>query len=120
EPAQTTAPAPKPATAASPEALGKKVFNRCRACHTIDASEKNRVGPHLHGVFGRKAGSVADFNYSKAMKSSDIVWNEDTLDQYLASPKKMIPGNKMAFIGLKKEKDRKNLIAFLKANSASK
>lgn len=120
-PAATPAPAPAPKPAAmTPEAAGKKVFNRCRACHTIDASKKNRVGPHLYGVFGRTSGTAEGFNYSKAMKASNIVWNEDTLDQYLTSPKKMVPGNKMSFIGLKKEADRKNVIAYLKANSGAK
>lgn len=91
---------------------GKKVFNKCKACHEAD-SEKNKVGPSLQGLFGRTAGTVEGFNYSDAMRSSGIVWNQETLDAYLADPKGNVPGNKMAFPGLKKEDDRANVIAYL-------
>jgi cytochrome c len=92
---------------------GKKVFRKCKACHVID-KEKNRLGPHLIGIFGRDAGSIDGFKYSKAMMESGITWDEATLDEYLADPKGYIPKNKMAFVGLKKEDDRANLIAYLK------
>ena len=115
--------APKPAAtpvktaALSPVDAGKKVFTRCKACHTIDEGGKNRVGPNLHNIVGRESGTAANFKYSQAMMDSNIVWTEENLDQYLTKPKAFIPKNKMAFIGLKKEADRENLIAFLKANS---
>lgn len=98
-------------------AAGEKVFNQCKACHTIDAGGPNRVGPNLHGVVGRKAGSHEGFNYSEAMKNSGITWDEAQLDKYLADPRGTIPGNKMAFAGVKNEQARKDLIAFLKNNS---
>ena len=98
-------------------AAGEKVFKKCKACHVID-SEKNRLGPHLIGVFGRAAGSVDGFKYSKAMTESGITWDETTLDAYLADPKGYVPKNKMAFPGLKKEADRVNVIAYLKEAAA--
>jgi cytochrome c len=96
---------------------GKKVFNQCRACHVLD-DKTNRVGPHLGGVIGRKAGSVEGFSYSDAMKNSGITWDEESLEKYLKDPKAAVPGNKMAFAGVKKEEDLKNLIAYLKEESA--
>ena len=92
---------------------GKAVFNKCSACHSTDAG-KNMVGPSLHGVYGRKAGSVEGFNYSDAMKASGKTWDDAALDAYIADPKGAVPGNKMVFVGIKDETDRKNLIAFLK------
>jgi cytochrome c len=96
---------------------GEKVFKKCKACHVVD-KEKNKTGPHLVNIMGRTAGSLESYKkYSKAMKESGIVWNEETLDGYLENPKKYIKGTKMAFGGLKKEKDRENVIAFLKSFS---
>jgi cytochrome c len=95
---------------------GKKVFNQCRACHVLDKTT-NRVGPHLGGVIGRKAGSVEGFSYSDAMKNSGITWDEESLAKYLKDPKGFIAGNKMAFAGVKKDDDLKNLIAYLKEES---
>lgn len=93
---------------------GKRVFNKCKACHIVN-KEKNKVGPHLVGLFGRKAGTLKGYKYSKAMKKSDIVWNEETLDGYLTKPRKYLKGTKMTFAGLKKKKDRDNVIAYLKS-----
>jgi cytochrome c len=105
-----------PAVASAQDAeAGKSVFNKCRACHDIGEGAKNKVGPHLNNIFGRKAGSVEGFNYSDAMKNSGIVWDEASIDAYVADPKGKIPGNKMVFVGVKDEADRKNLIAFLKS-----
>jgi cytochrome c len=96
---------------------GEKVFKKCKACHVVD-KEKNKTGPHLVNIMGRTAGSLESYKkYSKAMKESGILWNEETLDGYLENPKKYIKGTKMAFGGLKKEKDRENVIAYLKSFS---
>ena len=94
---------------------GEKVFKKCKACHAVD-KEKNKTGPHLVDLLGRAAGSVDSFKkYSKAMKASGIVWNAETLDGYLANPKKYLKGTKMAFAGLRKEKDRQNIIAYFES-----
>ncbi len=99
-------------------AKGAKVFKKCKACHYADASGKNKVGPNLYGIVGRKAGTVEGFKYSKAMKAASadgLVWTEENLDKFLKKPKKFIKKTKMSFGGLRKEKDRKNLIAYLKS-----
>jgi cytochrome c2 len=94
-------------------AKGKRIYNKCKACHVIN-KKNNRIGPHLVGLFGRKAGSVKKFRYSKAMKNSGITWDEKSLDAYLQKPRSFIKGNRMAFPGLRKKKDRDDLIAYLK------
>jgi cytochrome c len=94
-------------------AKGEKVFKRCKACHYAD-KEKNKTGPYLVDVIGRKAGSIDGYKYSKAMRESQLVWDEATLTAYLKAPKKFLKGTKMAFAGLKKEADIKNVIAYLK------
>lgn len=91
---------------------GKKVFRKCKACHKMTAGE-NGVGPHLVGVFGRAAGSVEGFRYSKAMAGSGITWDVDTLTGFLAKPKTYLKGTKMAFNGLKKPADIENVLAYL-------
>lgn len=101
---------------AADAAKGKKVFKKCKACHSLKAGKK-RIGPDLANLFGRKAGTVKGFRYSKAMKNSGITWNEKSLDKYLTKPRKFVKGTKMAFPGLKKKADRDNLIAFLKESS---
>ncbi|MCJ1344375.1 iso-1-cytochrome c [Peltigera leucophlebia] len=94
---------------------GANLFKtRCAQCHTLKESEGNKIGPNLHGLFGRKTGSVEGFSYSDANKGKQIVWGDETLFEYLENPKKYIPGTKMAFGGLKKAKDRNDLIAHLK------
>ena len=104
-----------PATAmAADSAAGQAVFNRCKICHTVEAGGRNTVGPNLHGVFGRKAGSVDNFaTYSDAMKKSGIVWDDETLTKYLRSPKEVIPAGKMAFPGIKDDGQLANLLAYL-------
>lgn len=93
---------------------GERVFKRCAACHTLEAGGDQEKGPSLHGIFGRKAGTVEGYaHYSEAMKSSDVVWTEETLDAFLKKPKSFIVGNEMSFSGLRKGKDRVNLIAYL-------
>ena len=99
-------------------AKGQKVFAKCKTCHEI-ASDKNKVGPTLQGVLGRKAGAVAGFKYSEAMAASGVVWDEATIAEYVAKPKEVIPGNKMAFAGLKKEDEIENLLAYIKEDCCS-
>ena len=93
-------------------AKGEKVFKKCKACHVVEEG-KNKTGPSLYGVVGRAAGSIEGYKYSKAMAGSGLVWDAETLDAYLTNPKKYLKGTKMAFAGLKKEKDRANVIAYL-------
>src|SRR5215467_15970876 len=95
-------------------AKGEKIFAKCKACHTVEAG-KNKVGPSLAGVVGRKAGTAEGFNYSDAMKNSGLTWDEATLNTYLTGPKKLVPGTKMAFPGLPNEQDRLDVIAYLKS-----
>ncbi|MCB1485429.1 MAG: cytochrome c family protein [Hyphomicrobiaceae bacterium] len=107
---------PVAASAADAEA-GKTVFNKCKACHQVGEGAKNAVGPNLTGVIGRKAGSEEGFNYSEAMKNSGLTWDEATFEEYITNPRAKVPGNKMVFMGLKSEDDRKNLFEYLKTFS---
>lgn len=95
---------------------GKKVFNKCKACHTMKAG-KNKIGPSLHGIMGRKAASVPKFKYSKAMKTSGLTWDDATLRKFLTKPKKFLKGTRMAFAGIKKQKQMDDLIAYMKEAS---
>ncbi|MDQ2802491.1 MAG: cytochrome c family protein [Pseudomonadota bacterium] len=98
---------------------GEAVFKRnCAICHSLDPG-KNRVGPSLAGVVGRHAGTVDDFSYSSANKTSGIVWTKAKLDEYLTDPQKMVPGTLMVFPGLKNPNDRRAIIDFLAENPGS-
>jgi cytochrome c len=103
----------KTGTASGDPKAGKVVFIQCAACHSLEPDE-NKQGPSLAGIFGRKAGTVEDFNYSDANKNSGIVWDEAILRKYLPDPQSVVPGTKMAFPGLKDPKQVEDVIAYLK------
>jgi len=94
-------------------AAGQAAFARCKICHSIQAGAPSPVGPNLHGVFCRKAGALEGYSYSEAMKNSGIVWDDETLAKYLHDPRGSLPGNKMAFPGLKNDEEVANLLAYL-------
>lgn len=103
-----------PAAAEGDPDKGKKVFNQCRACHSLKAGE-HRVGPSLAGVWDREAGTAEGFTrYSDPMKESGVVWNAETLDAYLADVRGYIPGNRMTYPGVRSAEQRADLIAYLK------
>jgi len=96
---------------------GDDIYGRCMACHSL---EYNRTGPKHCGLFGRKAGSVPDFDYSDAMKKSGITWNAETLNQFLKKPQAMVPGTIMTYDGVPDDQERADLIAYLQMANASK
>lgn len=104
-----------PALAEGDAAKGQRVFNtQCRTCHKVEKDASSPVGPTLHGLFGRKSGTLAGFEYSDAMKKADITWDDATLAEYLKNPKGKVAGTKMAFVGLKNPAQLEDLIAYLK------
>ena len=98
---------------------GKKVFKKCSACHMIAAGGKNMIGPNLWNVIGRTAGSVSDYKYSKAMVAYAKEWSFEEMNSYLIKPQAYIKGTKMAFAGLRKEKDRASVILYMNSKSSS-
>ena len=96
---------------------GEKVFKKCAACHSIVKGGKNNIGPALYNVVGRKVGVVSDYKYSKALANYEKEWTFEELNGYLIKPAKWIKGTKMAFAGLRKEKDRASVILYLNQNS---
>jgi cytochrome c len=103
--------APAAHAATGDPAHGAQIYQRCQLCHSI---EHDLVGPRHLGLLGRRAGSIADYPYSSAMKNSGITWSEDTLNQFLSGPQAFVPGTRMTFTGLPNEQDRADVIAFLK------
>jgi cytochrome c len=94
--------------------LGEKSFRKCAPCHDVGPAAKNKVGPELNGLDGRKSGSVAGYSYSAANKNSGLTWDEAVFKEYITDPKAKIPGTKMIFAGIKSEKERGDLWAYLK------
>lgn len=128
-PPPPSAPAPAAESGAAPQkaaiavvdgdaAAGRQVYKKCQACHSLEPG-RNLLGPSLAGIVGHKAGADPHYNYSPAMKQSNLTWDVATLDAYLADPQKTIPGNKMPFPGLKTDRDRTNVIAFLAGETSS-
>jgi cytochrome c len=98
---------------------GEKVFKKCAACHQIASDGKNMIGPNLWSVIGRTAGSVSDYKYSKAMIAYGKEWTFEEMNSYLIKPQAYVKGTKMAFAGLRKEKDRASVILFMNSKSSS-
>lgn len=107
---------PAPYNAADLE-NGRRVFARCRACHTITEGGPNMTGPNLHGVFGREAGAKEGYNYSPALRQADFIWDAGQLDHWLENPREFLRGNKMSFAGIRDPDDRRDVIAFLKVET---
>lgn len=99
---------------------GKKQFGKCRSCHVLIETTATTTGPHLYGVFGRKAGTEGGYPYSDAMKAHNVTWDFATLDAFLTKPRDAVPGTKMAFLGIKEAKDRENLLAYIAVETAKK
>src|SRR5215471_8959399 len=101
-----------PSAVAADVEAGKTAFKKCALCHTTEAG-KNKIGPSLFGVVGRKSATLEDFNYSEPMKKFDHTWDDETLDTYLADPRATVPGTKMIFPGIKDKTERDDVIGYL-------
>ena len=97
---------------------GRRVFARCRSCHTITPNGPNMTGPSLYGVIGRTAGTHPGYTYSKSLKAAGFAWDDDRIDHWLQNPRTFLPGNKMTFPGLPDATDRRDVIAFLSVEAA--
>jgi cytochrome c len=101
------------AASADDVAKGEKIFTKCKPCHDVGENAKNKVGPVLNGLEGRKSGSVPGYRYSDANKNSGIVWSEAEFVDYIKDPRAKVPGTKMVFVGIKKEDEAKNLWKYI-------
>ncbi|WP_027285649.1 c-type cytochrome [Rubritepida flocculans] len=113
--------APMSGAMAQDAEAGQRVYNQCRACHTINAGGRNGVGPNLHGFWGRRAGQVQGFRYSANMQQlaeQGLTWDEATLRRYLTNPKDVVPNGSMAFNGIRNEQQLNDLLAFLQRASS--
>ena len=95
-------------------AAGEQSFRKCSPCHSVGEDAKNKVGPVLNGLPGRKSGTIGDYSYSEANKKAEIVWGDDTFKDYIQNPMAKVPGTKMAFAGIKNDKEIADLWAYLK------
>ena len=92
---------------------GRRQFRRCGSCHTVTADSGNRVGPNLYGLFGRQIGTAENFDYSTTLENADFIWTGEQLDAWLTNPREFLPGNRMSFVGLRNEEDRRDVIGYL-------
>ncbi len=99
---------------------GQLLYMQCKACHDVEPGLPHKVGPNLHGVFGRKAGTSPGFKYTEAMAKSGIAWTPETMDTFLKQPGAMIAGNGMAFAGVANDTDRASLVVYLQSSSTPK
>ncbi len=112
----STAPGTSAGTETASADIAPAAFAQCSMCHKVAKDSGNGVGPNLHGVVGRKAGQLADYSYSEAMKASGVVWNEASLDKYLENPRGFVVGTKMSYGGQSDPAKRQEIIAWLKKN----
>jgi cytochrome c len=92
---------------------GQRQYAKCKACHTLSSGGANRIGPNLFGLDSRPAASLQGYGYSKALRGSGLVWNANTLDEWLKNPRKMVPGTRMSFVGIRDDKARRDLVLYL-------
>jgi cytochrome c len=120
----SSSPAPAPTQVVKakidPLARGAKLYKRCSTCHTLEKDGRHKVGPNMWDIYGATAGMKEGFAYSKAMKESGVVWTDETLDAYIANPRKYMPGNRMSYVGLRKAEDRAAVLAYIKAETTPK